>query len=1121
MIYPEHPRSSSRTRAFRPSNTAHDANTTPDWTGDLPENTLPQPEPSEPSLPPTRPKLTAASQARPDASPLSLGGGRFLREPANLPIGTSRSPSQSPFRLAMPAISPGQLAFSALQYLPVPTIVLNNLKTVVMANDAVGRMLGIVSQDPDAGGDDVDTIDVLRGQSLSQVGIDMLQDGRPVWVTWEVFMDTLLEDMKPEPTDADPLDPSPDGGDATPTGNPIPIQRTSPSRLSQDSVVEVVISRKDIGKTSFDGQNAKESNRQLYAKMIITIWELDEHQHFFTLTFTSTQSAPQPTARRSIPRPSNLEAADRKTISSSTSSVASSRDSGSPSFYSPGVVTMSSSPFPPMGPPSVTAYSSTPSLLQKMILMKDALLDNTEMPIVAMWKDGSVSMPNKAARKLLQKSGAQDTREGLDLIGGWQLWKEDFSRRLELPEYPITRLIKTEIPFASMRVGIFDEQGRKIIYDVLGEAIRDDSTGEFLAGVVTGRDVTVMRKEIKQIKERDEERFKLICDTMPQFVWTATPDGMHDFFNTRWYSYTGLSPDASLGENWQNPFHPDDLPESTARWNHSLKTGEPYTTEYRCRSKEGEWRWYLGRALAIRNPETGAIEKWFGMSHCTHTSLAYSDRKPGTCTDVNEGIEAKLTAKRTRQQLLSVIAHSHVTIFTVDSQRRISMLEGALIWNNTWEDNAESNRWYVGENMTTVFNRLVEYAPIDERPDWLQPVDDIFDGKVNDDVVEHRIGNRWCRTRFLPMHGKKLQQGKPTSETCIEGVIGVIMDITELKVKGEALQKQSKEKRKAIANEAAAKEANRLKSQFLANMSHEIRTPITGVIGMADLLSGMDLNEEQREYVDNIQTSASSLLTVINDILDFSKVESGRLDIEEVQFSLTVVVKDVVRMLQFAVTRKNLDFRSDIGDDIEKDLVVMGDPGRVRQIITNLLTNSIKFTHHGYVRFSAVKERETSDSVEVRFSVEDTGIGIQEDVRKKLFQPFSQGDASTARRFGGTGLGLTICKNLLDLMHGRITLESKVGSGTTATFWIKFNKPHGGQEPSLVQAGAIPDRLQSDLSLSCNSSEHDHMPCSATSDGTPSSMFRNRGSTRSPPDSEPELSKTDRAKFHVLVVEDK
>lgn len=374
------------------------------------------------------------------------------------------------------------------------------------------------------------------------------------------------------------------------------------------------------------------------------------------------------------------------------------------------------------------------------------------------------------------------------------------------------------------------------------------------------------------------------------------------------------------------------------------------------------------------------------------------------------------------------------------------------------------------------------------------------------------------------MHGKTAKEGKATNKTIVEGVIGVIMDVTELRYQKKEAEVRLKEKHKAVANEASAKEATRLKSQFLANMSHEIRTPITGVLGMAELLGGMELDDEQRDYVENIYSSATSLLTVINDILDFSKVESGRLDIEEVQFSLSLIVKEVVRMLRFAVQRKSLDFHADIGDGIEQGLIVLGDPGRVRQIITNLLTNSIKFTNQGSVRFSVSKEKETADSIEVKFVIEDTGIGIQEEVRKKLFQPFSQGDASTARRFGGTGLGLTICKNLLDLMNGRIDLESRVGSGTTATFYIPFNKSQGRRNPDLAQAGAIPDRLQSDLSLSCNSSEYDHVASNdPVHDGVPlAAQFpARRSSTQTSSSLDQDLPRSERAKMHILVVEDK
>ncbi|XXH06072.1 hypothetical protein Hte_012517 [Hypoxylon texense] len=1055
---------------------------------------------------------------------LTFGDNRILRDtPTMAPIKEKRSASTSPLRLAMPFISPGQLAFSAMQFLPVPLLVLNNLKTVVLANEAMGKMLGMVGDSPQPTEDPAVLCESLRGQTLSQIGVDMIQDGRPVWVSWDAFLDELVLEMgakQAKDTSVSRADhvngesaPPVDGAEGAP---PVGVF----GKPASDSAVDVVVMPK-----SFDVAEVLKSKRsefQTFAKMIITIWEIENQQTYFTLTFTSTEfsASSLPSRKVRVARPSTLEAAERKSIYNSNPPSLSSGHSSSPASFngSPGSVSVSAGPFPPMGPPSRLPPSSTPSFLQKMTVIKDVLLDKTEMPIISMWIDGSAPVLNRAARDLFVSTTGEEYHDGCDILARWEVWDSDFTRRYQSSELPIAVLIRERKPFPSWRIGMYDRtRDTRIVYDVLGELITNDETGEVIAGIITCRDVTHLAQEITDIKVADEERFKLICDTMPQMVWTTKPDGFHDFFNSRWYDYTGLTPEESMGHNWKNPFHPDDVAATWKRWQHSLATGATYTTEYRCRSKKGEWRWMLGRALPLRNKQTGVIEKWFG-----------------TCTDVHEALEAKMNAKQTREQLLSVLTHAQTTIFAVDHDLKITMMEGALTWHapdaSTTDGVSERTdpQSYVGRSIDEVFTNLNPRLRSGEYSAFLEPLKFILAGKQTTETVrEHKLDNRFYRTRFLPHVEKGSRDGQTTGSE-IKCAIGVIMDVTELKKREQDLEVQVKEKRQLQANEAAAKEASRLKSQFLANMSHEIRTPITGVIGMAELLLDSPLNDEQREYAENLSRSANALLTVINDILDFSKVESGRLDIEEVQFSLSVIVQDVSKMLSFAAERKSLDFRSDISADIENDLVVLGDPGRVRQIITNLLTNSIKFTNIGYVKFSVWKEKETNDSIEIKFVIEDTGIGIEEDVLKRLFQPFSQGDPSTARKFGGTGLGLTISKNLVDLMHGRITLQSTVGSGTTATFWIPFNKQQTPQRDAIVDIGSLPDRLQSEMSVSCNSSEHENFLGTSPVELLQGSVDRPRRPRPKRPanlispfamDGE-DLSRTERAKVQVLVVED-
>ncbi|CBQ73670.1 related to histidine kinase (C-terminal fragment), partial [Sporisorium reilianum SRZ2] len=715
--------------------------------------------------------------------------------------------------------------------------------------------------------------------------------------------------------------------------------------------------------------------------------------------------------------------------------------------------------------------------LSKAEQLKEGVFHTIETAIMAMSSDGTTVIRNRACDevlKIFEKKDPQDKgksapprkpKQGLAVDMSWltdvmDCFTEDFSEPFPEENYPIYRASIHGQFTKPVRIGcVATDTGARRVYEISAKPMRDaGGFGEHIGGVITLVDVTDSEQKYRmEVEKKGEEYFRTICDSMPQMLWTAKPEGSVDWYNEGWPRFTGLSVQELLTRGWQHCFHEDDMLETNARWSQSLRTGEPYQVMYRCKRYDGVWKWMLGRALPVRDPSTGKITKWYG-----------------SCTDCDSEVKALEISRKSQAQLTSVINHAHVTIWAIDRDATITIAEGPGVRslrlapgtpNGSDGDGSGSGNSLPGSVGAGTFNaRSEENRDAESQTNsqsavsgpgkrgnqrsmigrsiyevWDSPgIREAIGRALNGESVvqEMEIEGRWFRTQYTPQREESYEHD--ANEGAIIGVVGASMDITDRRRAEHKLEESMHERSRALAAETAAKEASRIKSEFLANMSHEIRTPIAGVIGLSELLCDTPLSKEQRDFAENIQRSADALLTVINDILDFEKLELGKMDLEKTAFNLNVVIMDTQKMLTFATQKKGLEFRNECQLSFTGQIV--GDAGRLRQVLTNLLTNAIKFAAAGAITLRVIETYEDQKSLHVHFEVRDTGCGISQTTLKKLFQPFSQADPSFARRFGGTGLGLSICKNLVDLMGGTIGLESVENKGSNAWFSIPFEK---------------------------------------------------------------------------------
>jgi PAS domain S-box-containing protein len=501
--------------------------------------------------------------------------------------------------------------------------------------------------------------------------------------------------------------------------------------------------------------------------------------------------------------------------------------------------------------------------------------------------------------------------------------------------------------------------------------------------------------ECKLYEER--QRLANVIEGANIGTWELNVQTGETIVNERWaeilgYTLADISPVAI--KRWSLLLHPEDLPRmNEALDSHLSGKTSIYDIEYRMMHKDGRWIWMHARGKLLAKTVDGKPLYMNG----THTDITVRKQYEKAIQENNDFLEDVF---HSIQDGVFVLNED----FTIRHQNNIM---------KSWYHDCGS---FSGKKCHVLFHN--SDTPCDGCPTIR-----CFESKKTETAIltgRKNSNTKWVEAYSYPL--KNRESGE------ITGAIVLIRDITKRKCDEEHLRKTNLllEKQTALANSMAdqARKASEAKSEFLANMSHEIRTPMNGLIGMTSLLFETPLNEEQFKYLEIIRSCGNSLLTLINDILDFSKIEAGRLEIESIDFDLCVLIKNFTEMISQRVHEKKLEFILDLSPDIP--CLLNGDPHRFQQVLTNLVGNALKFTQEGEIIVKGEIVKDSENEAILKFSIQDSGIGIPAEKQKILFNKFTQVDNSPTRRYGGTGLGLAISKQLVTLMGGEIGIISPI-----------------------------------------------------------------------------------------------